>query len=575
MFLPNRKLYMVQLKKYFRNYIPLFITIFVLLSSSVVISQTETEQPKKQVQRLKLTGDFGLYNEQYSISGREKRRPSSTQRLFFNPSLALFGSLKLDFRFVLSSEGNSAKQDINQFDINPRWSWGKINAGDFSLTYSPLTVSGIKIRGGAIDLFPGKFRFAVFGGTSQREVITFDKQQSFKREIYGGRIGVGKNNKSHFHLTVLKAEDIFNSIEEIVIDTTGMADSSFADSNAIPAITPKENLVAAINTRLDLYQGKFVFNAEVSGSAYSRDLTASELNPDEVPSGVDNVFTLNTSSAFDYAYITDFKLNLKKIKIITKYSYIGPGYVSLGVASLQNDVKSFGVGFTYRFKRTMIRVNTNFQTDNLIGQKLYTTDRNRYSLNLNFRASRKWNISNSINFSSMKNDASSDNLSLDYTALVLRTGHRISLSKGKFRSLSFDYTFQKSKDANQLRSSSQLDSHSGSIGLQLNLSRSISLSPSVKILMNKQGGNGRRTTATYSLAGRHYAAKKKLITSLRLSLSSQDESDNLRGSLKSKYSFEQLGSLGIEFSYNKFDTDIINSTSFDESFVKIRYSKSF
>ncbi len=550
------------------------LSIIAIFFASSVKAQDVQDTETAQRQLIKLSGDFGIYSELYSISGREKRRPSSTERLFVNPTIAFYESLKLDFKFVLSSEGNSSRQDINQFNVNPQWSWGKINAGDFSLSYSPLTVSGIKIRGGAFDIYPGKFRLASFGGISQKEIRTADKLQSFKREIYGGLIGYGKRNKSLIQLTVMKAEDIYNTIEEITIDTTGMSDS-LADSTAIPSVTPKENLVAALQTRLDLYNGNFVFNAEASGSAFTRDLTSSELNPDDVPSGVEDIFSLNTSSSFDYAYITDLKLNFKKISFNGKYSYIGPGYVSLGLASLQNDAKSISGGFKYRHKRTMLRVQTSFQSDNLIGQKSYTTNRNRYSMNLNFRMAKKWNISNTVNFSTMKNDAVEENILLDYSSLVLRSGHRLAFSKNRIRSLSFDYTYQKSKDSNPLRSSSGLDSHSGSIGLQIQFSRNLNVSPSLKLLMNKQGDNDRKTTQTYAISTRHYAAQKKLVTSLRLSLSKQDESDNFRGSLRSKYAFAGFGSLGVEFTYNKFNTDIAERTSFNESFVKLTYSQSF
>ncbi len=560
-----------------RYYTTVLSFVITTLFISVVSAQTDTQMNdnSNKTEYIKLSGDFGVYGELYSISGREKRRPSSTERMFFNPTVSFYNALQLDFKFVFSSEGNSSRQDINQLDINPKWSWGEIHAGDFSLSYSPFTVSGIKIRGGSFDINPGKFRLASFGGISQREVITFNKQQSFKREIYGGLIGLGKSNKSHIQLTVLKAEDIFNTVENIIIDTSGFSDSLLADSTSIPEVTPKENVVTSLKTRLDIYKGKFVLNTEVSGSAYTRDLEATDLNPDEVPSGVNDIFTLKTSSSFDFAYKSDLKLKFKNMTITGKYKFIGPGYVSLGVASLQNDVKLIGTGFSFRQKKFMLRGNVDLQKDNLINQKIYTTNRNRYSFSINYRISRKWNMNNSLNLSTMKNDAVSDALLLDYTSMVLRTGNRLSLSKGIARSLSFDYTYQNSKDSNPLRTSSKLNSHSGSIGIQLTLSKNINISPMLKILLNKQGFSEQKTIQTYSLSGRHYAKQKKLSTSLRLSYSKQDDSDNLRGSIRSRYSVENFGSIGLEISFNKFTTDLLNRTSFDESFIKFTYNKSF
>jgi hypothetical protein len=51
---------------------------------------------------------------------------------------------QIPIEFLLSTEGSSARQNINQFGINPKWSWDSIHAGYFSEDYLQYTLSGIR-----------------------------------------------------------------------------------------------------------------------------------------------------------------------------------------------------------------------------------------------------------------------------------------------------------------------------------------------------------------------------------------------------------------------------------------------
>ena len=78
---------------------------------------------------VKLSGDIETYGELYSISGRERRRPSSTARLFFRPTLSIYDLMSVSFNFLLSTQGNSRSfqhqiNQINQFGIQPKVGMG-------------------------------------------------------------------------------------------------------------------------------------------------------------------------------------------------------------------------------------------------------------------------------------------------------------------------------------------------------------------------------------------------------------------------------------------------------------------
>ncbi|GIV45866.1 MAG: hypothetical protein KatS3mg036_0684 [Ignavibacterium sp.] len=105
-----------------------FLTIIFIFT--IICSQNTIPQDKDSLsagfikKNFNITGEIGAYGELYSITGQQARRPKSSGRIYFRPTLELFGLLQIPFEFLISSEGSSARQNINQFGINPSWEWG-------------------------------------------------------------------------------------------------------------------------------------------------------------------------------------------------------------------------------------------------------------------------------------------------------------------------------------------------------------------------------------------------------------------------------------------------------------------
>lgn len=159
-------------------------------------------------------GDMGVYGELYKVSGQQNRRPPSTGRIFFRPTIELFSLIQIPFEFLISTEGSSARQNINQFGINPRWSWGSLNIGDFSTEYSIFTLSGVLIRGGGITLTPGNFRFSTVAGFTSRAVAGGAQDGSFKRFLFASKIGYGNESDSYLDLILVRAKDDIKSLNQ-------------------------------------------------------------------------------------------------------------------------------------------------------------------------------------------------------------------------------------------------------------------------------------------------------------------------------------------------------------------------
>ncbi len=195
-----------------------YILLSMLAISNFIYSQedinvTQDSSSTFLGKNIKLTGEIGAYGELYSINGQPDRRPNSTGRIYFRPTLELFGLIQIPFEFLLSTEGSSARQSINQFGISPSWSWGTLHLGDFTEEYSQYTLSGIKIRGAGINIKPGIFRFSTSAGFTQRSVSGGAQDGSFKRFLFASKIGVGKEESSFIDLIFLRAKDEISSLD--------------------------------------------------------------------------------------------------------------------------------------------------------------------------------------------------------------------------------------------------------------------------------------------------------------------------------------------------------------------------
>lgn len=192
----------------------IFSLFLIFISTAIAQELPDTTDGSSSKDIISISGDLGAYGELYSISGQPKRRPSSTGRLFFRPIVDFYGVFQVPFDFLLSTEGSSARQNINQFGLNPDWGWGSAHIGDFNKEYSPLSLNGIKIRGGGINLNPDLFRFSIVSGFTQRSVPGGAQDGSYKRFLFAAKLGYGSEEDTYFDLIFLKARDDINSLPQ-------------------------------------------------------------------------------------------------------------------------------------------------------------------------------------------------------------------------------------------------------------------------------------------------------------------------------------------------------------------------
>jgi hypothetical protein len=516
------------------------------ISKSISQSKAPSDSSSTFFDIISITGQAGVYGELYSSSIQEKRRKPSTGRLFFRPTITLFKNFSIAFDILLSTEGSYSRQQLNRISLHPSWNWGKGHIGDFSHKFSQYSLNGITITGGGLELHYGIMRFETVGGRIQRKIHAGITNSVYARYLGGIKLGIGKVGRSYIDLNIVRVKDDINSLPK---------ENNIENSNTTTQyrITPKENIVAGLNGRIDIVNTVQLYG-EFSGSVLSRDLYSEAVESEEIPSFVSNIFTIRHSTFVDYAYNAgvDFKYNVINAKV--DYSVINPGYTSLGLSTNLNDRRtiSFSTGARLLNNKLILRGNYRLMKNNLLSQKQTTLTRANYGFQIQFTPDNAISLSLRSSFNTMKNDAYHlerriNNLSTVNTINAVWRLKFLNLN----HTLTGSYSNQLSKNYNIIMKNNDSYTNNYMFGITTILSNNWTITPRLSINTFNQNSLVSWTTSTYNLmitnkmlAGKLSNSfgvsymKSRFVKSPSLNLQSAfsiTRSDVIKVSLKSSY----------------------------------------
>jgi hypothetical protein len=437
-------------------------------------------------------GSVEVGGEVYHVNGIPARRPPSSWRLAMRPQVTLFGQLTGGLDLLLSNEGNAFRQHVNQLGFNPRIGWATFHIGDFSQSYTDYTVSGIRVRGGGVDLAPGWFRFSVQGGETQRPVFAGGEGNVFRRVLVGGKIGAGSENGSFVDLHVVKAWDVVGRVANnlTVIDSTLLDTLPTGAFRPQIGTRPQENLVAAAAGQVRLFRGAFTLRGEGATSLTNNDLTAARAD-----SGVTGparflgaLQPIRVSASGDIAYKLDATWQQRRIRVRTLYEWVGPGYTSLGLAYLIGDRRNVGAeGSTQIFgDKVTVQAQLRRQNDNLLDQRATTTTRDVIGGTVLLRLSDRVNASISSVYNTIGNDAVVDTFVVDTRALAsAATLSWTTALAGRRTTLSASVAQQLSTDGNRVNNVPDVAATNASFAWQAQMTPSLSVTPSLSFVRSR------------------------------------------------------------------------------------------
>jgi hypothetical protein len=563
----------------------LAVPILIGLAATNLAVAQETPQPPQPPRPswFAMRGEASLFGEVYGISGRQPRLPGATARAVFQPEFQLTRFIKVGVDLQLTTEGtgaagagagssvlNAGRQRLNQLGISPSWSWGKLDLGDFTDSYTPFTFSGVRVRGAGVAVNPGLLRVASFTGRAQSAVFGTASNASYARSIAGGRVGVGRGDGSYLDLLLVRAWDDAGSLPPP--DDSAYIDPRLEDPTVDPdtlavgtllnpfSVTPQENVVTGAAGRLFLFDRRLAVRGELNGSGHTHDVRASPLDNeallDEVPGLIRGVFTPRIGSSFGLAYTAGADVKYRSFVGAVNYRRVDPGFMSLGVASLLNDFTSWDVGGTQRFGRVAsVRVDAARQHDNLVGQKAFTTNRDRYSAMVSLRPTQRWTSSLRAQYVGMHNDLDAANPQWTaYDNWMLSTTQTMSLGRDRLlRSTGFTYSLRTAGDDNPARSASSLTAHDVSVRAVLAPTEALSVTPSIGLQGSSSAAvPGWHVRETYGLAAQHRARDGRWSSSISLGSTADRGIGSFQTRITSRYDLTRADAVSFTLRESRY-----------------------
>lgn len=350
------------------------------------ISELLLEKARSSV---RVSGSVGMRAEAFTSSAATSRRPPTSAQATASLNVAALG-FSTDISLLLSTEGSSLRQNLNQIGLDTRWRFVRVAGGAIYPRLSDFSLSGPQVTGGLAELTPGplwltfaagRAQRAVEGVASQPDLAIVAREGTYERWLYAARAGLGDPQGTHVHLVGLVARD----------DTTSIG---------TPGETrPQDNISLTSLAGVSFFRRRVRVAAEGTLSALNQDRTAERIGTDDlldpdstsIPSAflplarvVVDLFEPTFSTTLGYAGRVEGHVRLKWGGLQARYKRIGPGFRSLGVYALRDDRDEWRVQPRLRLARGKIDLNVQVSQarNNLSGQRAATLDRQQLGANL-------------------------------------------------------------------------------------------------------------------------------------------------------------------------------------------------
>ncbi len=365
-----------------------FKTIFVYLLFVAALIPSPFFSNAQDLANLKdsestIHGSFSATAVGYSVDGITPRKDPFSYILNGNLTFDLKGVV-LPVSFVYSNRNKEFSQPFNQFGLRPTYKWIKMYLGYNNVNFSKYVLGGHTVFGAGVELNPGILRVGVMYGRLQKFTNKAVKVNdpfnttlgNFDRKMLSAKLGVG-TKETFIDFIVMKAEDDSTSIDP---------------GNKELYKLPAANLVGGINTRIK-FSKSLHLETEGAYSIFTDNQRLEEYKftdisftpPIAINASTDQFLALRSSLIYQSQKGTKFGLN---------YRRIDPGYKSMGVYFINNDVENFTVSTAFKMMKSKMTVkgSLGLEHNNLKTSRSATTKKVIGSANISYNPVRAFGI---------------------------------------------------------------------------------------------------------------------------------------------------------------------------------------
>lgn len=257
-------------------------------------------------------------------------------------------------------------QTLPRLRLNPRYKWAQLSVGDIYTKFNPYVLSQRNLRGVAVKLTPGKFRFQALQGrmkdlNSFQDTLLLGRvdTETYSQKVIGTGIGVG-GVSNYFDLYLLKAWDDDEA-------------AFYLDRD----LNQRSNLVIGSTLRFNFLK-RFSFQTNTGLSALTYDVNSfGDMLQIGRNSISEDLITVNATTGLSYAGDASLSYRQKTFGLNTKVTYVQAYYQPLTVAYVNTDVLNYTVGGNISLWQQRVFLNTNVgvQRNNVSGASTNATKR--------------------------------------------------------------------------------------------------------------------------------------------------------------------------------------------------------
>ncbi len=402
--------------------------IFFILFCCIHSAFTQDLSQIRKARPFEMHGQLSLQRLIYRMQGAPDRVPGSYYFLSCNSVISIYG-FSLPFSFISGNGQQEFRQPLNQIGFSPQYKWLKLHAGYRSISFSQFGMAGHIIFGGGVEMNPGKFRFTALFGRSNKAVpedtsktivnnLNSINYPSYRQMLMAVKLGWGTQH-NFVDLYCVKGRD---------------------DEKSLPAkptqaeVLPGENLVLGIMHKFSFFKNKVEWQSELASSIFTRDVTLPGYDLSNIPYNkvINKIMTPNVSTVLYTAMESQLKYRHRLYTIGGKYRRVEPDYKSMGAYFFQTDLEQITANLNTRLLNNKVNLNgsAGIQKDNVVEKKLATTQRNIYSLNINYHVSK--NLGIDLNYSNYGTAQKPGTKSLSDTSRINQISNSITVSPHYF-----------------------------------------------------------------------------------------------------------------------------------------------
>jgi len=385
------------------------IAILLLALLCQGITQAQDIEKVNLKSPLKFSGSLSANAGLSSISSGVSDR-TSPYFYSFNTRFSLsWNEIKMPFYFSFRDHSFNYGATVPRFRINPRYKWAELQVGDVFMKFNRYTLSQRNLKGAAVKLTPGKFRFQALYGkiqelNSYRDTLMLgiSDEEVFSNKVIGLGLGVGSKS-THIDVYALKT----------------WTDQDLAEfTNTF--LPRQDNVVIGSTGKLRISRSlRLQYNFGLSALTYDKDAIGNSRTIAE--NGLTgSLLEVNNSSGANYAGDVSINYSQGRFGMNGKITYIQPFYQPLTVAYINSDVLNYTIGSYVSLLSNKLYLNgsVGIQNNNVSGVDAFTTDRFIFNLMANAKLHKNLSANLSLNNFSQDLQAKLVNIEDLYTYAV-------------------------------------------------------------------------------------------------------------------------------------------------------------